>query len=150
MAIILTGVISPFLLAVGSAAFFMLAEHSIKNSGGVIAFVGVVWFFGSIVATVCAVLLGLFVEWPKLKWLTKLKQAGAKRSLFVSIVAAEILLLSALTISTALQPSSQFSNGADKGALFVVIAAAIGGACSAAFWWKLILVPMRRTREIYK
>lgn len=146
VAMLLTGLFSPLLLAMGTAVFFFIIEHSIKKMDGVAAFVGTVWFFGSFVAMPCAVLLGLLVEWPKIKWLMGLKPAGIRGSLFLSIAGAEILLLSGLTISAALQPPSQFSDGIGEGFLFVAVAAAIGGGCSGAFWWKLVVMPMRRAR----
>ena len=145
MAMLLTGIFAPLLFAIVALIVFLLGSDLPRPgvSGG-LGFLGVMWFFGSLVATACAALLGLFVEWPKVKWL---KSRRIWPHLFMSIAGAEILLVSAMTISTALQPPSELSNEIGEGVLFVVIAAAIGGTCSAMFWWKFVMTPMRQLRD---
>ncbi|CAN5415612.1 hypothetical protein BH11PSE5_BH11PSE5_07880 [soil metagenome] len=145
MAMLLTGIVAPLLFAIVAAMVFLLGSYLPRPgvSGG-LSFLGVIWFFGSLVATAFAALLGLLVEWPKVKWL---RSRRIWPHLFMSIAGAEILLVSAMTISTALQPPSQLSNEIGKGILLVVIAAAIGGACSAMFWWKFVMRPMRQLRD---
>lgn len=148
VAIILTGVLSPLLLALGAAVLALLTEgqgHPPRSISNIAGFVGVIWVFGSLVATGCALLLGLFVEYPKMKWLMKSKPVGWTRYLLMSIGGAEILIVSLTMISVAIQPPAHISDIVD-GLLFVTFAAAIGGACSAAFWWKIVALPVLQAR----
>lgn len=148
IAIVLTGIVSPLLLAVGTAAFFLFADKGNNpphDATSALGFVAIIWFFGSLVGTACAALLGLFVEWPKVKWL---KSSAIWQHLLTSMAGAEILLLTWTAISVAIRPPSSISSELGSGVLFVAIAAAIGGGCSAVFWWKLVTTPMRKAKEV--
>lgn len=137
-AMLLTGVVAALFVATSTAVFFSLSKPT--TAMAFVEFVTIVWFFGSFIALGCAVLLGLFVEWPKIKWL---KSDAISSHLLISIAGAETLLLSWATISQATVPTSPAHQDAMNGFLFVAFAAAIGGACSATFWWKLVAKPMR-------
>lgn len=147
LAVILTGVVSPLLLAIGTAVVFLSEDsnhppHSVANTLG---FIGLIWFFGSFVGVACATMLGLLVEWPKMKWL---KSSGIWPHILISITGSEILLFSWALISILAENPSRIVNEVGSGLLFVAIAAAIGGMCSAVFWWKLVVRPMRESREV--
>ena len=146
LAVILTGVVSPLLLAIGTAVVFLSDSnhppHSVANTVG---FIGLIWFFGSLVGVACATVLGLLVEWPKMKWL---KSSEIWPNILISITGSEILLFSWALISILAGNPSRIVNEVGSGLLFVAIAAAIGGMCSAVSWWKLVVRPMRESREV--
>jgi hypothetical protein len=97
-----------------------------------------IWALGWIIALICALVIGLCVEWPKSYWLLKSPSGKWWVSLVISVVSAEVLLHSLL------QNTSQAFGGSDPGTLrFFAGAAAVGGVCSAAFWWWLVVQPGR-------
>ncbi len=141
-AMLLTGIAAALITATGTAAFFSLSKPI--SAKAFVEFVTMVWFFGSFIALACAFLLGLIVEWPKIRWL---KSNAIGWSLLISIAGAEALLLSWAVISYVAASASPIHNDVVSSFLFLAFAAAIGGACSAMFWRKLVAKPMRQARD---
>jgi hypothetical protein len=146
-AMVLTGLLSALLVAVATALFFSLMSGGPTHGGfsKFSEFVGFIWFFGSIVSTGCAIVLGLSVEWPKAWWHAKRRSGGFGLHLLISLVAAEALLLGWMMVSVRNDPVP--NHDLAENLLFAAAVAAVGGACSAALWWRLVVLPMRRARQ---
>ena len=142
---ILTGIFSAFLMAVGCVVILSLMPAEL-SSRKLINFIEFVWFWGKFVAIGCAIGLGLFVEWPKAWWLAKRSSAGFGVHLLISLAVAETLLFAWMMASAAVNDGSVPNRHVAESLFFVSIAAAGGAACSAALWWRLVVVPMRRAR----
>ncbi|MET3845248.1 hypothetical protein [Bradyrhizobium sp. OAE829] len=140
-AILLTGIVSPLIFAVGFAAVGLL-QSGRRDFTGIAEFVSAVWFVGSFIALACAMVIGLSIEWPKSYWLMKRLSGGWWVSFLISLFAAEFLLHSLLFVDVA-RGTAQTSNLAGS-LIFFTSAAAIGGTCSAGFWWALVVRPGRR------
>ena len=148
-ATLLTGIVSPLLVAVGAGVFFLVAypfrvapqsaTQIARSMGEAVAVVG---GFGAFIALPCAIVIGLCVEWPKAHWLLIRSSKGLLMSLAISVLAAELVFLSMpfidIFVRKRLLPSDWLESLA-----FVASAAVIGGACSAAFWWWLVVRPCR-------
>jgi hypothetical protein len=141
-AILLTGTMSPLIFAAGWAAVGLLQFGS-RDFTGIAEFVSAVWFFGTFIALAYAMVIGLCIEWPKSYWLMKRLSGGWWVSFLVTLFAAEVLLHSSLFIDVAARGTAQTSDLAGN-LIFFTCAAAVGGACSAAFWWGLVVRPGRK------
>ena len=141
-AILLTGTVSPFIFAGGMAAVGLLQFGS-RDFTGIVEFVSFVWFFGTFIALAYAMVIGLCIEWPKSYWLMKRLSGGWWVSFLISLFAAELLLHSHLFINSAARGTVQTSDLAGD-LIMLTCAAAVGGACSAAFWWGLVVRPSRK------
>ncbi|MBR1228000.1 MULTISPECIES: hypothetical protein [unclassified Bradyrhizobium] len=139
-AILLTGIVSPLIFAVGFAAVGLL-QSGRRDFTGVAEFVSAVWFVGSFIALAFAMVIGLCIEWPKSYWLLK-RSGGWWVSFLISLFAAELLFHSTPFIGIG-QGTAETSDLAGD-LIFFTSAAAIGGICSAAFWWALVVRPDRR------
>ncbi len=149
IAMLLTGIVSALLAAIGIEAYFSILFYTIGvgHASGALGLIGIFWFFGSFLATVCACILGLFVEWPKAVWLGRQDAGGFARQLLISLAGAEALAL-IWAIGAALYRSPQHGPGdVLQGMLMLFLFFAIGGACSAMFWWRLIVLPTRQLRR---
>lgn len=140
-AILLTGIVSPLIFAVGFAAVGLL-QSGRRDFTGIAEFVSGVWFVGSFIALACAMVMGLCIEWPKSYWLMKRLSGGSWVSFLISLLAAEFILHSLLFVDLA-RGTARISNLAGS-LIFFASAAAIGGACSAGFWWAFVVRPGRR------
>ena len=146
-AMVLTGILSALLVAVGIALVSSLQPgRATQGFAGLGDFISFIWFIGSLVATACAIVLGLFVEWPKAWWQAKRSSGGFGVHLLMSLAAAEVLLLGWTMVSEAVRHTPVRDPDFAKGLFFVAVVAAVGGACSAALWWRLVVLPMRRAR----
>jgi len=140
-AIFLTGIVSALAIAFGTAVVFAFGT----DRGLDLEFIAVVWFFGSMIAVVAAAVLGLFCEWPKAAWLAK-RDYGLPMQLFLSVSAALLLLLVVLGLTH--EPSANRVRPDEDWWIFPSAAFFVGGLCSGAFWWRLVVLPWRSTRTI--
>jgi len=134
-AVLLTGIVSPLIFAAGSGAAAFLQS-------GIAEFVSIVWFVGAFIALPCAMVIGLCIEWPKSYWMMKHRSGGLCVFFLISLLAAEVLLHSMLFMDIG-RGTHQTSDLAGN-LIFFTFIAAIGGVCSAAFWWGLVVRPGRK------
>ena len=120
-----------------------LLQFGSRDFTGIVEFVSFVWFFGTFIALAYAMVIGLCIEWPKSYWLMKRLSGGWWVSFLISLFAAELLLHSHLFINSAARGTVQTSDLAGD-LIMLTCAAAVGGACSAAFWWGLVVRPSRK------
>ena len=140
-AIFLTGIVSALTVALGTAVVFSFGTGRRLDP----QFIAVVWFFGSIIAAIAAAVLGLVCEWPKAAWLAK-RDYGLAIQLFLSASAALVLLLIFLVLTHG--PSANRIPPDEDWWIFPSGAFLVGGLCSGAFWWKLVVLPWRSARTI--
>ena len=138
-AVLLTGVIAGFVVVALSSAYFLWSRPLDRGASGLLEMTSFLWFMASLAGIGAAIVLGVTIEWPKALWLAKRDDPSCISSILVSIVAAEMFILAPTIIGIwpKLVPYTLLFNG---------FAAAVGGICSAALWWKLVLVPLRRAR----
>lgn len=146
-AMMLTDILSAFLMVVGGALVLFLMQDERWSSGTHLKFFEFVWFWGRFVVTGCAIVLGLFVEWPKAWWLTGRSSAGFGVHLLISLAATEMLLLPWMMASAAVNDGSVPKRHVAESLFFVAVAAAAGATRSATLWWQLVILPMRRARQ---
>ena len=141
IAVVLTGISSALAVSLGTIFIEWLAT-------GRVAFelFFFFWFFGSLVATVFALAVGGFVEWPKAARAAQTKRAGRLLAqVGVSAIAGILLLMLMGVIELALQAAGG-SIGPDliESLLAYVILGATGGVCSALAWFLVVIRPMLR------
>src|SRR5690349_5464760 len=99
-ATLLTGLGTSLLFAAGIGAMGVL-HSSGRSLTGLAEFISFFWFMGTFVTLPCAMVGGLCVEWPKSRWLMKRPSGGWWPSLLISLLGAEVLLLSFVFITSA-------------------------------------------------
>ncbi len=135
-AILLTGTVSALVIALGTAFAFSLKD----SRGPDLQFIAMIWFFGSIFAGAAAAIIGVFFELPKAAWLAR-HDYGLCLHLFLSVLAA-IFSLSIFVLLTGGHEVSRVTSG-ESSWLYPCAAFLVGGVCSGAFWWKLVVIPWR-------
>ncbi len=130
-AVAFTGLISPLLFSAGFAAFYSIETGIALHAEPVV----VVAFYGTFVALPFALVLGLFVECPKLFWHRKGQGIGLLAQLLVSVVGAWSLLFLFVTITEGTFP--EFDQPAEE-YFFLASAFTIGGFTSGSAWWALV------------
>jgi hypothetical protein len=140
-AVVLTGVVSALIVALASGLVMGNPERgTVTGPNGFISAVTFAWFFGAIVATFYAAIIGVLVEWPKTRWLASRASGGLLPELIISVVVSLAVLLGIGVL--------QLNGEADQleSLSFLSACAVAGGVCSALFWWWLVVVPLRRSK----
>ncbi|MCW2405285.1 hypothetical protein M2336_001914 [Sphingobium sp. B1D7B] len=112
--------------------------------GFLLEVVTILWFLGSVVATIAAFMLGILVELPKAYWLSHKHSGGIFAHISLSTAGALVIILLWILIADGAAPAKVQQ---DKDYLFPIGAFFVGGICSALFWWSLVVLPWRRQRQ---
>lgn len=147
-AILLTGIVSGFVVIALSSAYYLLwnylSSYGSGSASGLFEMTSFLWFVASLVGIGAAAILGATTEWPKALWLAKQSCPSRTSNILVSILAAETLMLVPTIVGLWRNPAP--IRDMCETLLFSGFAGAVGGICSAVLWWKLVLVPLRRGR----
>ena len=130
-AVILTGLISPFLRSAGFWAFYAIETGS-HFAGEMVLFIAL---YGIVIALPMAMIMSLFVEYPKLLWLRRNQGFGLPAQLLVSVLGALGLL--ALFVTIAEWATAESAQPAEEH-FFAAAAFTTGGLTSGITWWGLL------------